>query len=126
MKEDDMALTTPKLPQRLAALGIVVGLGLMATWWYVDKYDPFHLPTWQQAQSMGNFSAPRPLKFLQDVTFALCPGSLLHVFTMDSGNVMTYLTWIVAALLNGLLYYLIGWVIAMLMKGGRGTSPIAG
>jgi hypothetical protein len=121
-----MALTTSKLPLRLAVLGILIGFGLMATWWYVDRHDPFHLPTWQQAQSMGNFSAPPLLKFLQDVTFVLCPGSLLHVFTMDSGNVMTYLTWTVAALLNGPLYYVLGLIIAALMKGGRGTSPVAG
>jgi hypothetical protein len=121
-----MAVTTSRLPLRLAVLGMVIGFGLMATWWYVDRYDPFHLPTWQQAQSMGNFAAPQLLKFLQDVTFVLCPGSLLHVFTMDSGNVMTYLTWTVAALLNGPLYYVIGLIIAALIKGKRGVSPVAG
>jgi hypothetical protein len=121
-----MALTTSRVPRRLAVIGIVIGFGLMMTWWYVDKYDPFRLPTWQQAQTMGNFSAPPLLKFLEDLTFALCPGSYLHLFTMDMGNVMTYLTWIVAALLNGPLYYAIGLVITAFMKRGDGTRPVAG
>jgi hypothetical protein len=120
-----MALTPSSVPRRLAAIGIVIGFGLMMIWWYVDKYDPFHLPTWQQAQSMGNFSAPPLLKFLQDLTFVLCPGSFLHVFTMDMGNVTTYLTWTAAALLNGPLYYAIGLVIAALMKRGQGTRSVA-
>jgi hypothetical protein len=121
-----MTLTTSRVPRRLAVIGIVIGFGLMAIWWYIDKYDPFHLPTWQQAQSMGNFSAPPLLKFLQDLTLALCPGSFLHVVTMDMGNAMTYLTWAVASLLNGPLYYAIGLIIAALMKRGQGTSPVAG
>jgi hypothetical protein len=116
---DDMALTRSRIPQRLGMIGIITGFGLMTIWWYVDKYDLFHLPTWQQAQGMGNFSEPPLYKFLEDLTFALCPGSFLHVFTMDMGNVATYLTWSIAALLNGPLYYAIGLLIAALTKRNK-------
>jgi hypothetical protein len=119
-----LSLTTSKFPRRLAAIGIVIGFGFMAIWWYVDKYDPFHLPNWQQAQSLGNFSAPQLLRFLEDLTFALCPASTLHLFTMDMGNATIYVTWVLAALLNGPIYYGIGLILAALMK--RRTQVPAG
>jgi len=121
-----MTRSTSKVPRTLAVIGIVIGFGLMMIWWYADRYDPFHLPTWQQAQGMGNFSPPLLLTVLEDLTFVLCPGSFLHMFTMDWGNSMTYLTWMVAALLNGPLYYVIGLVIVAVMKRGHGTSLVAG
>jgi hypothetical protein len=111
-----MSVTTSRIPRRLAILGIVIGFGLMSAWWYVDTYDPFHLPTWQQAQAMGSFSAPPLLKFLTDITFVLCPGALLHIYTMDTGSLMTYITWTAAAMLNGPLYYAVGLAGSALMR----------
>jgi hypothetical protein len=105
-----------KVPRRLAAIGIFIGFGFMAIWWYVDRYNPFHLPTREQAQTMGNFSAPPALRFLEDVTFLLCPASFLHIFTMDTGSTMTYLTWVIAALINGFIYYFVGLILASLLK----------
>lgn len=108
-----------KLPRRLAAVGIVIGFAFMAIWWYIDRYDPFHLPTWRQAQTMGNFSAPPLLRLIEKLTFVLCPGSLLHLFTMDMGESTTHLTWVLAALINGPIYFTVGVVLAALMKGRR-------
>ncbi len=114
-----------KLPRRLAIFGIVVGFLFMAAWLYVSRYDPFHLPTLEQARGMGNFSEPLPLEIFEDATFALCPGSFLHIFTMDAGSAMTCLTWTAAALLNGPIYYGIGLAVARLLKGRRTTARSA-
>jgi hypothetical protein len=119
-----MALSKSRLPRKLAVIGIVIGFSLQGAWWYVYKYDPFHLPTLQQAQNMGNFSAPPLMTALEDLTFVLCPGSLLHVFTMDMGETITSLTWTVAALLNGALYYAIGLgAVALVRRGRRESAP---
>jgi hypothetical protein len=91
----------------------------MATWWYVGKYDPFHLPTWQQSQTMRDFSAPASFRLLKGLTFTLCPGSLLHVFTMDMTNNGVYAAWVLAALLNGPIYYAVGLIIVMIMRSRR-------
>jgi hypothetical protein len=109
-------MTTSKLPRRLAVIGIATGVGLMAMWWYIDKFDPFHLPTSEQAQTMGNYSAPPLYWFLKDLMFVLCPGLFLQVFTIDMGTVVTWFMWGLAALLNGPIYYAAGLILAALMK----------
>jgi hypothetical protein len=111
-----MPLTKSRLPRTLAVVGVAIGFGLMATWWYVDKYDPFHLPTWRQSQTMGNISAPASFRFLKGATFILCPGSLLHIFTMDMSDNAIYAAWVLAALLNGPIYYAVGMVIGLIMN----------
>jgi len=113
-----MASTSSKIPRILAVVGVVIGFVLMAVWWYVYKYDPFHLPT------TGSFSEPMPLKVLEYLTSILCPGSLLQILTMDTGVAMACLMWIIAALINGPLYYAIGLIIAALMKRGRAGGPV--
>ena len=70
-------MTLSKLPRRLAIVGIILGFGGMALWWYLITFNPFHLPTWQQAQTMGNYSAPRLYWITEDAVFVLCPASLL-------------------------------------------------
>jgi len=101
-------MPTSKLPRRLAVVGIAIGLALMVVWWYVTKYNPFHLPSLEQAETMGNYSAPRLYWLLKDTMFALCPGLFLHVFTMEASGSVTWLMWVPAVLLNGPIYYLVG------------------
>jgi hypothetical protein len=101
-----------KLPGRLAIVGILVGLSLMTMWWYIDTYNPFHLPTSEQAMAMGtNYSAPALYKFLDKVTSVLCPALWLQVFTMDMGRIVNYSIWVLAALFDGLIFYCIGLLI---------------
>ena len=106
-----------KLPRRLAIIGIIVGFAFMAASCYVDKYNPFHLPTSEQAEKMGGFSEPLPLRLLDDMTFVFCPASFpLFFFTMDMGERANYITWAVVALINGPIYYCAGLLFAALMK----------
>jgi hypothetical protein len=91
----------------------------MATWWYINRYDPFHLPTLEQVQTMGNYSAPRLYWLLEDLMFALCPGLFLQMFTIDAGPTITWFMWIVAALINGPIYYCVGLLLVALTERVR-------
>jgi hypothetical protein len=105
-----------KLPRRLAIIGIIVGFGFMTASWYVYKYNPFHFPTAEQAEKIGNFSQPRQSRVFDDLTFVFCPGSFLFFFTMDMSDTANYLMWVVVALVNGPVYYCVGLIFAALMK----------
>jgi hypothetical protein len=105
-----------KLPRRLAIIGIIVGFGFMTASWYVDKYNPFDLPTVEQAEKMGNFSQPMLSRVFDDLTFVFCPGAFLFFFTMDMRDTANSVMWIVVALINGPVYYCVGRISAELMK----------
>ena len=111
-----MSTTKSTLPRRLALIGIIVGFGFMAASWYVYKHDPFHLPTWEQAEKMGNFSEPLPSRLFHDATFVFCPGAFLFFFTMDMSDSANYVMWVVVALINGPVYYCLGLILAALIK----------
>lgn len=117
-----MPLTTSKLPRRFAIIGIALGLVLMIMWWYVDKYNPFHLPSLEQARTMGNYSAPGSYWLFKDIMFVLCPGLFLQVFTIDAGGAVTWLMWVLAALLNGPIYYFVGLLLATLTRRRSSVS----
>jgi hypothetical protein len=94
-----------KLPQRFALAGVLLGLTLMGLYWYDYKYNPFHLPP------------PPPLyNFLEKAMFVLCPGLLLQFFTIGTSDRLGWTMWILAALLNGPAYYLVGLMLAASIK----------
>ena len=116
-----MSVTTSKLPRRLAIAGVAIPAAFAAMWWFVGKYNVFHEPTtWQQVREMGSYSEPLMRSFLEDVTLALCPGEFLEIVAMDwSGFWGLLFIWIVAAVINGVLYYWLGRGIVALMKRVR-------
>jgi hypothetical protein len=95
-----------KLPQRFALAGLFLGFAWMGLYWYDYKYNPFHLPP------------PPPLyNFLEKAMFVLCPGLLLQIFTIGTSERLGWIMWVLAALLNGPLYYCAGLALAGIMKG---------
>jgi hypothetical protein len=96
-----------KLPLRFAMAGVLIGFVLMGLYWYDYKYNPFHLPP-----------SPPIYHFLEKVMFVLCPGLLLQVFTIGTSDRMGWGMWVLASLVNGPIYYLIGLIVAAIMKGG--------
>jgi len=88
----------------------------MAASWYVYKFNPFHLPTVEQAAKMGSFSEPLLSRLFDDLTFVLCPASFLFFFTMDMGDAANYIMWAVVALINGPIYYCVGLIFVALTK----------
>jgi hypothetical protein len=122
-------VTKSKLPRRLALVGLVVGFALMATWWYVDTYNPFHLPTVAQLQSMStSYSPPRAYSFFEDMTFALLPAIWLSVFTIHAPAFVNYSIWVFAVLIDGAILYCVGLLIntgraPRSQRGGRRFEP---
>jgi hypothetical protein len=95
-----------KLPQRFALVGVSLGFTLMGLYLYHYKYNPFHLPP------------PPPLyNFLEKAMFFLCPGLVLQFFTIGTSDRLGWTMWIVAALVNGPIYYGAGLILVALMKG---------
>jgi hypothetical protein len=95
-----------KLPQKFALVGTVIGFTLMGLYWYDYKYNPFHLPP------------PPPIySFLEKAMYLLCPGLLLQVFTIGTSDRLGWTMWILAALLNGPVYYLAGLAFVAIVKG---------
>jgi hypothetical protein len=84
----------------------------MAMWWYIDTYNPFHLPTVEQVRSMTSYSAPPLYRFLENVIFILLPAMWLGAFTMHAGAVVNYSLWVFAVLVDGAVFYWVGLIIA--------------
>jgi hypothetical protein len=105
------------LPRRFALAGIALGFVFMALHWYDYKYNPFHFPTSEVAQTFPRYSTPAIYKFAEKAMFVLCPGLLLQIFTIGTGDVLAWALWTLAALINAPIYYCVGLILAALMKG---------
>jgi hypothetical protein len=88
----------------------------MGMWWYVDTFNPFHLPTAEQAQKMWSYSAPALYSHLQTATYVLCPPILVQFLIGDLGTFGNRVVWVAAALLNGCLYFFLGLIIQSVRK----------
>ncbi|HXO33615.1 MAG TPA: hypothetical protein VN901_14790 [Candidatus Acidoferrales bacterium] len=105
-------MTKSTLPRRLAIFGLILGLGLLVMWLYIDRYNPFHLPTVEQVQSMTRSYSPPPLyNFLQNLIFTLLPLLWLSMFTIHAGPIVNYSIWVLAVLFDGAVLYCVGLLI---------------
>jgi len=111
-------MTASRLPRRLALAGIVLGFVLMALYWYDYEYNPLHFPTSAAADKLAKFPAHPVYDLAEKAMFILCPGLFLQVFTIGTGDAVALIMWVLAALLNGPIYYLVGLLIAAFLKGG--------
>ncbi len=101
--------TTFKLARRFAAAGVVVGIVFLAMYSFDYKYNPFHMPTSSQTDTLpGPYSAPPLYSFLEKVMFVLVPGLWLQVLTIDTGDRVAWVMWFFAVLLNAPIYYFLG------------------
>ncbi len=72
-----------KLARKFAYVGIAIGVGVSLLWWYVQIFDPFHLPT--VGHVPPNYSAPPLYWIINDRRFralswrsalpGVCPGN---------------------------------------------------
>lgn len=115
-------MTKSKLPLRLAIAGLVVGFLLMAMWWYIDTYNPFHLPTVEQAQSMASYSPPRLYTFFENLVFDVLPVLWLQVFTIHAPAVVNYSIWVFAILVDGAVLYCAGLLVNAINTRARRSS----
>ena len=87
-------------------------MALFPIWWSAITFNWFHLPTPEE---------PKLMSLLEDTMFTLCPPLVLEVLASGStGYAVPLFIWVVAALLNGVLYYCIG--LAVVALGVRVAS----
>jgi hypothetical protein len=104
-------MISSKLPQRFALVGVSLGFTLMGLYWFDYKYNPFHLPP------------PPPIyHFLEKAMFVLCPGLLLQFFTIGTSDRLGWTIWVLAALVNGPVYYGAGMILVALTKSRSQVS----
>lgn len=105
------------LPRVLGIVGLALGFAFTAMWWYIDTYDPFHLPTTEQVQAMpDSYPTPHLYTLLRELTFVFLPGIWLQVFTIHLGRLINYPIWLFAALLDGAIFYCIGVLIRAIWR----------
>lgn len=91
-------------------------------WLYIDTYNPFHLPTAEQVQSMTSSYSPPPLySFLENLIFVLLPALWLSVFTIHAPAVVNYSIWALAVLVDGAILYCVGLLINAIRARGSLT-----
>jgi hypothetical protein len=105
------------LPRRLAIAGIVLGFVLMALHWYDYKYNPFRFPTSEAADKLTSFPPHPVYNLVEKGMFVLCPGLFLQALTIGTSDRVALIMWVVAALVNGPVYYLVGLLLAAILKG---------
>jgi hypothetical protein len=118
---------TSSLARKFAVVGIAVGITSVLLWWYVKIFNPFHLPTMEQAMERvpPNYSAPLLFTVINYSVFVLCPGTLLMFFAMDMRGWFSWFMWVFAVLLNGPIYYAIGFEIEARLKRRNDKNAIA-
>jgi hypothetical protein len=99
-----------------AIVGIIVGIAVMAGYYYDLQYNPFHLPTWEQARNNPNYSTPRLYTFLHQLIFVLVPGLLAFLFFIGIGGWPAIALWFFFVLLNGPIYYVVGLALLWVLK----------
>lgn len=109
------------LARKFAYIGIAVGVGAALLWWSVQMFDPFHLPISGHVPS--NYRAPHMYWIINDGLFVLCPGVLLQAFTLEMRGWFSWVMWILAVLLNGPIYYVIGLAVGALTGRGHRGKP---
>jgi hypothetical protein len=109
--------------RRFAVVGTAIGVSGALLWWYVQIFDPFHLPP--VGHVPPDYRAPLLYWIINDSVFLLCPATLLFFFTMEMRGWFSCFMWILAVLLNGPIYYAIGLVVGTVMKQRRSSGAIA-
>ena len=111
-----------KLPRRLAVAGILIGFAFMAVYWLDYKYNFSHLPTSAETQVHPGLQAPAWYLVADKLMVILCPGLLLQSVPVDGGVWFALVLWVLAALFNGPVYYLVGRFFIAILKG-RSQAP---
>lgn len=107
----------PKFPFVLGVIGVLIGFTFMAMFWYDLRYNPFHMPSGNET---GNYSAPLLYTLLDRLMHVLVPGVWLIVID----GWVAWVLWVGAVLANGPIYYGVGQLLVVLLRGVRGRHVV--
>jgi hypothetical protein len=102
-----------KLARRFALVGFLISTLFFAFWLLDDKFNFFHLPTADNPPP-GNYTQPAVRAFLEKLNFVFCPPLVVTVFGMDMGATAHLILWAISLVLNVVLYFIIGLIVAAL------------
>ncbi len=109
------------LPKAFALAGILLGCLVLLVYWLDFKLNLFNLPTAGSSPSK-NHSTPWAYEIFHELIFILCPGQLLHLFTIGLGDTVSWLVWCLGALLNGPIYYVVGLLVSNIRASMRSRA----
>ena len=104
------------ISQKMAIIGIIIGIIMVSLYWYDYAYNPFHLPTVASVANQSSYSPPMAYTIFEKAMFILCPGLYLQIFTIGTGDKFAWILWLVAIILNGAIYYGVGALITFIVK----------
>jgi hypothetical protein len=104
-----------RFPLVLAIVGFSVTLILWGVWWYADTHILFQRVYWHTATSSG-FYTPG-LNRLQRITTLVSPFSVVLRSPEHASRAWIIGTWLGSALLNFVLYFLVGAALLRLTRG---------
>jgi hypothetical protein len=96
--------------------GVLVGFLFMGFYYWVYSCNPFHFPVGQEPNT-GNIEGQAFARTVDDVMWYAVPGLVLQVFTIWSSWLANVVVWVIAALLNGPIYYCAGLLLGVVAKG---------
>jgi len=62
--------------------------------------------------------------FFDKAIFVLCPALVLQVFTIGTSDQLGWVMWLIAAIMNWPLYYLVGLMLAAFMKRQKQATTL--
>jgi hypothetical protein len=106
-----------KVPLWMAGIGVAICVASLAYIQLDLRFNLFHNPTSEQAESMGSYSEPFAQEIIDYAIPILTPGTLLLVgfkeVKIPQGEIVLYFAlWAIAAVVNAALYGLIGLILA--------------
>jgi hypothetical protein len=102
-----------KVARRFAFVGFLMSTLFFVFWLLEGKFNFFHLPTADNPPP-GNYTQPAVRAFLEKLNFIFCPPLMVMVFGMDMGAAANLILWAISLVLNVLLYFIVGLIIAAL------------
>ena len=104
---------------RFALVGCLISVLFFSFWLLDEQFNFFNLPTLQQARTMGNYSQPVMLVFLEKLNFILCPPYVITSFAgMDLGRSANLILWLISLVLNTAFYFVLGLIFGGLWNRG--------
>ena len=83
----------------------------MGTYWLDYRFSIFH-----PQSAISNFFGK--------AMFVVCPALVLQVFTIGTSDQLGWVMWLIATIMNWPIYYLVGLLLAGLMKRRKQVSTL--
>ncbi len=102
------------LPIKMAYIGCVLGILSFVVFWWVRYFNPFDLPSSYDAAKCQTFSAGKMYFFINNMILVMSPGHCIQILFLGSTGWLSFVVWGMGIILNGVIFYCLGHVLAFL------------